>query len=151
MLLICKPKLLTFSSPGEALPPFPKQTHGGEYGERHAGGLLPLATVNDAIQHIPSGALNHDVDRAQPRQCPAYPADAPLRRCITTSGGQNYHPSGKRDFTLREFACLQGFPLDYEFGTTRVLRQIGNAVPPTVGKAFLEEVKKALLRADGLL
>ncbi|CAI4211094.1 unnamed protein product [Parascedosporium putredinis] len=31
-------------------------------------------------------------------------ADRILPRCITTSGGQNYHYGGKRDLTLRELA-----------------------------------------------
>lgn len=75
----------------------------------------------------------------------------PLPRCITTSGGGNAHPDGTRKFTLREFACLQGFPIDYKFSATGVLKQIGNAVPPSVGAVFLAEVKKALMKADGLL
>ena len=61
------------------------------------------------------------------------------------------HPSGERDLTDREFACLQGFPLEHKFGKTSVKKQIGNAVPPVVARLVLVEVKKALLKADGLL
>jgi site-specific DNA-cytosine methylase len=32
-----------------------------------------------------------------------------------------------------------------------VKKQIGNAVPPAVATVLLEEVKRALLKADGLL
>ena len=60
------------------------------------------------------------------------------------------HPSGQRDLTLREFACLQGFPLEHIFTEKGVKRQIGNAVPPIVGKLLMEAVKEALLEADGL-
>ena len=60
------------------------------------------------------------------------------------------HPCGRRDLTLREFACLQGFPLEHKFAERGVKRQIGNAVPPTVGKLLMEAVKEALLEADGL-
>lgn len=69
--------------------------------------------------------------------------------CITT-GNSGVHPSGKRDFTHREIACLQGIPLEHKFSTTGVKRQIGNAVPSIVAKALLEEIKNALQKADGL-
>lgn len=60
------------------------------------------------------------------------------------------HPSGMRDFTHREFACLQGFPMEHTFGTTGVRKQIGNAVPPIVARAMLESVRKALTKEDGV-
>ena len=60
------------------------------------------------------------------------------------------HPSGARDFTHREFACLQGFPLEHVFGAMGVRKQIGNAVPPVVARAMLESVKRALMREDGV-
>ena len=113
--------------------------------------LAPLTTVNQVIRDIPAGTPNHDIRLARPQNAVPYSGDAPLPRCITTSGGQNYHPSGTRDFTHREFACLQGFPLDYEFVKTSAKRQIGNAVPPSISKVFLEECKKALMQADGII
>ena len=60
------------------------------------------------------------------------------------------HPSGTRDLTHREFACLQGFPLKHRFGSTSVKKQIGNAVPPLVARAILESVKNALMAEDGI-
>jgi DNA (cytosine-5)-methyltransferase 1 len=74
-----------------------------------------------------------------------------LPRAMTTSGGQNYHPSGKRDFTLREYACLQGFPLEHVFRGNYVKKQIGNAVPPCVAKVLFESIKKDLDLADGVV
>jgi DNA (cytosine-5)-methyltransferase 1 len=70
---------------------------------------------------------------------------------MTTSGAGMIHPNGRRSMTLREFACLQGFPLEHKFSTSGVKRQIGNAVPPVVAKALLQEVKKSLMKADGLI
>lgn len=70
---------------------------------------------------------------------------------MTTSGGQNYHPSGKRDLTLREYACLQGFPLDHVFSGKHVKKQIGNAVPPCIAKVLFESIRKDLERADGVV
>ena len=68
---------------------------------------------------------------------------------MTTSGGQNYHPSGKRDLTLREYACLQAFPLEHQFKGTGIKRQIGNAVPPCVGRVVFTGIREVLLRKDG--
>ncbi len=145
MLTICH-------SPGEVLPPFPKSTHSGDPAKRQRLNLSPLSTINDTIRGLQEGDVHHNLHRVRlPQPLPPYDADAPLPRCITCSGGQNYHPSGLRKFTHREYACLQGFPRNYVFTAPRVLRQIGNAVPPSIGKVFLEEVKLSLMRADGLL
>lgn len=64
---------------------------------------------------------------------------------------QEYHPSGLRPLTIREKACLQTFPTDHIFrgAYTKKQSQVGNAVPPVLGRAVLLEVKRALERADG--
>jgi len=63
---------------------------------------------------------------------------------------QEYHPSGLRPFTIREKACLQTFPIYHAFSgsCTAKQRQVGNAVPPLLGRAILNEVRKALEKAD---
>lgn len=50
------------------------------------------------------------------------------------------HPNGLRRMTCRELACVQSFPLDFEFcGTgSSIYRQIGNAVPPLLAKAIAQ-------------
>lgn len=50
--------------------------------------------------------------------------------------GQFGHPSQPRSISLREGALLQTFPLDFMFCGSKVdiARQIGNAVPPQLGK-----------------
>ena len=79
------------------------------------------------------------------------PADPPsFAKTITCSGGDNYHPSGERQFTHREFACLQTFPLDHRFCGVGVKKQIGNAVPPMLAKAIFREIIKELERTDGI-
>ena len=74
-----------------------------------------------------------------------------LLRFTICAGNTYYHPTGKRSFTLRELACLQGFPLEHQFDPRRARIQIGNAVPPNVAKVFFEHIKKHLLRVDGLM
>ena len=136
-----------FHSPGEALPPFPTPTHSSDPGKT---GLKPWTTINEAIAKIPYGWANHDICLAKERNSVPQSGDK-IATCVTTSGGGIIHPSGERDYTHREFACLQSFPLGHKFGASGVKKQIGNAVPPTMAKILLETVVKALLKADGLL
>lgn len=50
------------------------------------------------------------------------------------------HPNGQRRMTCRELAVIQSFPMDYDFygPNSSVYRQVGNAVPPLLGKAVAE-------------
>lgn len=137
---------LLAACPGEPLPPFPSPTHSASPAET---GLQPHRTINRAIARIPSSASNHSPATALARSASPYDGNS-LARCITTSGGGMRHPSGVRDFTHREFACLQGFPLGHVFGARGVRRQIGNAVPPVVARAMLESVRRALMKEDGV-
>lgn len=62
--------------------------------------------------------------------------------------GRFGHPTQNRALSLREGALLQTFPEDYDFGEvksmTTISRHIGNAVPPVLGKAIGETIKKHL-------
>ncbi len=60
--------------------------------------------------------------------------------------GRYGHPEQHRSLTLREGARLQGFPDNFRFYGTRydVRLQIGNAVPPPLGRAVGLAVKKVL-------
>jgi DNA (cytosine-5)-methyltransferase 1 len=108
--------------------------------------------VNSVIRNIPHGAPNHDLElmEAKPLNCIPWSGDSIAPRCITTHGGQNYHPSGKRGFTNREYACLQGFPMNHQFSQVNVKKQIGNAVPPCIAKVLFSWIKMALEKADGI-
>ena len=54
---------------------------------------------------------------------------------IMTSKNSYYHPTLDRHLTAREAACIQGFPMEFEFfgSVTSQFKQIGNAVPPLLG------------------
>jgi DNA (cytosine-5)-methyltransferase 1 len=56
--------------------------------------------------------------------------------------GRYLHPSANRVISHREAARLQSFPDDFLFEGSKIeiARQIGNAVPPLVGKAIAEYV-----------
>ena len=59
-----------------------------------------------------------------------------------------HHPSNTRRMSVRELAAVQSFPLDYEFygSNTSAYRQIGNAVPPLLGKAIAEMFPSKIAR-----
>ena len=61
-------------------------------------------------------------------------------------GGTNIHPKLPRCLTARELATLQSFPSDFIFKGSKKwqLVQIGNAVPPLMGKAIGLAIRKSL-------
>lgn len=140
------------AGPGENLPDWPPHTHS----ETGRDGLRKYTSIRQALSKI-----NDYIERTDPHHKPVYTPgaadavvsdpDGILRRCMTTSGGQNRHYSGTRNYTNREFACLQGFPVWHRFSEYSVRKQIGNAFPPCVVQVFYEQIQKSLHRADGFL
>ena len=69
------------------------------------------------------------------KKCPWNEASCTIKE---NHGGVNIHPKLPRVFTAREMARLQSFPDDFIFEgpKNKQLVQIGNAVPPLLGKAI---------------
>ncbi len=77
---------------------------------------------------------------------------------VTRSGYRDFiHPYEDRMLTVRELACLQTFPLDWEFTGTRLdsysskrevsmtqFGQVGNAVPPILANAIAKAIKEQI-------
>lgn len=63
------------------------------------------------------------------------------------------HPSQARGLTPREAARVQSYPDDYYFrgSFTKVYMQIGNSVPPLLGRAIAKAVKKFITSYKALL
>jgi site-specific DNA-cytosine methylase len=73
---------------------------------------------------------------------------------VTRSGYRDFiHPYEDRMLTVRELACLQTFPLDWEIKGVRLdsysssrkttmtqFGQVGNAVPPVLAEAVAESI-----------
>lgn len=74
------------------------------------------------------------------------PWDKPSCTVKENHGGVNLHPKLPRVLTPRELAALQSFPDDFIFKGTKKwqLVQIGNAVPPLLGRAIGLAVEYAL-------
>lgn len=141
--------IMIAAAPGERLPPFPAPTH-SEHG-RH--GTKPFNTVASTLSRVRDGDDLHDPASVKSFSPPLPRWDAnTLGRTITTGGANAYHPSGRRDFTLRELACLQGFPKRHRFvGTkTKIRRQIGNAFPPNTVYVLYKHLHEWLLKEDGV-
>ena len=78
---------------------------------------------------------------------------------VTRSGYRDFiQPYEDRMLTVRELACLQSFPIDWEFKGIRLdsysskrkttmtqFGQVGNAVPPLLAEAVAREIRTQLL------
>lgn len=95
------------------------------------------------IQNVPEGmSLYGNYSDAWKKS----PWDKPSCTVKENHGGVNLHPKLPRVLTPRELAALQSFPDDFIFKGSKKwqLVQIGNAVPPLLGKAIGLAVEKAI-------
>lgn len=101
---------------------------------------------NGSRFHIPD-ALQLDCHKRLPRRnaTSSYgrlrldePSPTMTTRCTTPACGSFIHPVEHRGITLREAACLQTFPVTYDFAGHYgdIERQIGNAVPVRLAEAL---------------
>jgi site-specific DNA-cytosine methylase len=81
---------------------------------------------------------------------------------VTRSGYRDFiHPFEDRMLTVRELACLQTFPLNWEFLGTRLdsysskrvvtmtqFGQVGNAVPPILAKAVATAIMEQFFKEN---
>lgn len=115
-------------------------------------------SIADLMQHPEDKAFNHVPTKHRPdmaqrmlelpegqslykgysdawKKCPWNEASCTIKE---NHGGVNIHPKLPRVLTAREMARLQSFPDDFIFEgpKNKQLVQIGNAVPPLLGKAI---------------
>ncbi|KUI63691.1 Modification methylase HphIA [Cytospora mali] len=139
---------ITGACPGERLPPTLLPTHGAV----PAPDQKPWVTEIQAIGHLRPVTDLHDVRNARAVNVPPRDGNIPLPETICCGGThKHYHFSGKRQYTPRELACLQGFPVTHRFegNLTGIRKQIGNAFPPCVAAVFFEHIRRHLERTDG--
>lgn len=123
------------------------------------------AAIRDLMTHPEDPAFNHVPTKHSPemearlkvlpegqslykgysdawKRCPWDEASCTIKE---NHGGVNVHPKLPRVLTAREMARLQSFPDDFIFEGKKAkqLIQIGNAVPPFLGKAIGLAIRKA--------
>lgn len=94
------------------------------------------------MRRIGDGSLRRDCTTLYhrlSRQGPAYTITCHFRNIAS---GPFLHPTQHRSLTPREAARLMTFPDDYSFQGVGIPRQIGNAVPPLMGKVVGEHLLK---------
>ena len=134
------------------LPQTPTVTHGP--------GLLPIKTCKEALQMFEkyeptsrksSGSVlignntvfNHIVPGHKVRQDEDFELieDQPSRT-ILAKARPHCHYNGKRYISVREAACIQSFPISYQFfgSLANQYSQVGNAVPVALASAIARSV-----------
>lgn len=76
------------------------------------------------------------------------PAPVITTQCLGIGNGRFGHPTQDRAISIREAALLQSFPAGFKFVAPRapvvgvkLARQIGNAVPPLLGRAIAKSIR----------
>jgi len=80
------------------------------------------------------------------------PSPTMTTHCTGLGNGRFGHPEQDRAITLREAALLQTFPISYDFFKSKnsynpsvICKQIGNAVPPALGRVIAKSIEKHLI------
>lgn len=118
-------------------------------------------TTLEKIKMVPIGGKLSDIIKTfgstYRRLDPSKPSPT-----VTRSGYRDFiHPYEDRMLTVRELACLQTFPIDWEFTGTRLdsysskrevsmtqFGQVGNAVPPILANAIANSIKEQFFSKD---
>ncbi len=115
----------------------------------------------EKIKKVPIGGKLADVEKTfgstYRRLDPNKPSPT-----VTRSGFRDFiHPYEDRMLTVRELACLQTFPIEWEFKGVRLdsysskrkttmtqFGQVGNAVPPKLAEAVATEIMNQFFKED---
>ena len=92
------------------------------------------------IHALPAGLVRSGFSSCYSRLEPNLPAVTLTVNFVHPASNKCIHPHQDRALTPREGARLQGFPDAFEFVGNRaqVVKQIGNAVPPLLGRVIAE-------------
>lgn len=95
---------------------------------------------------LPPGMVTSGFSTCYSRLEPDLPSVTLTVNFVHPSSNKCIHPFQDRALTPREGARLQGFPDDFRFVGNRaqVIKQIGNAVPPLLGRVIAESLARVV-------
>jgi len=98
------------------------------------------------ISYIPKHLISSGFTTSYSRLESDEPANTITVNFVHPSSNKCIHPYQDRALTPREGARLQSFDDNFKFfgSRTKVVKQIGNAVPPLLGKAIAKQVHEAV-------
>jgi len=115
----------------------------------------------EKIQKVPIGSKLSDIEKTFGSTYRRLDPDKPAPT-VTRSGYRDFiHPYEDRMLTVRELACIQTFPLDWEFRGVRLdsysskrdtamtqFGQVGNAVPPKLAESIAKAIYEQWFSID---
>ncbi len=110
---------------------------------KHSAKMLEIIRHSgDNIHALPEGLVRSGFSSCYSRLRPDHPCNTLTVNFVHPASNRCIHPSQDRALTPREGARIQSFPDDFVFSGTsvQVVKQIGNAVPPFLGRAIAEGV-----------
>lgn len=134
-------------------------------GQNHHYAPEPSALALSRMTIIPEGGDKRDVLRLAPELAPPSwkkvagevtdvwgrlrwdrPSNTLRTALLNASKGRYIHPEQNRVISLREAARLHSIPDEWTFEglPTQIARQIGNSVPPVLGRAVARAVRRVL-------
>ncbi len=125
---------------------------------RHSDKMLEIIRhAGSSIAALPPGMVTSGFSSCYSRLDADRPCNTITVNFVHPSSNRCIHPYQDRALTPREGARLQSFPDSYVFvGTTaQVVKQIGNAVPPMLGRVLATAIREQdvdqVPRTNGLL
>lgn len=108
--------------------------------------LKVIRHSGDSISSVPKGMVSSGFSSCYSRLDPHLPANTITVKFTSPASSKCIHPFQDRSITPREAARIQSFDDDYIFcgSKTSIAYQIGNAVPPLLGKAIAKPVLEML-------
>jgi DNA (cytosine-5)-methyltransferase 1 len=110
---------------------------------KHSDKMMEIIKhAGSSIADLPPGMVTSGFSSCYSRLDANKPSNTITVNFVHPSSNRCIHPYQNRALTPREGARLQSFPDDYVFvGTTaQVVKQIGNAVPPMLGRVIAEAI-----------
>ncbi|MDR1266502.1 MAG: DNA cytosine methyltransferase [Propionibacteriaceae bacterium] len=103
------------------------------------------------MRTISNGQLRQDCTTLYHRLDPARPAYTITCNYRNIASGPFLNPWEDRSLSHREAARLMSFPDDYQFVGSHISQQIGNAVPPLLGRAVGLELLSSLEKQPAMI